>query len=123
MKRTSFGKRVMVFPTPLVRPITDHQPDPVGSASANGQRGIRSRRIFVIKQVRRLTAANAAGKKIQRILIFDDHPDSLRLVFGRRANPDVDLAAPPHTSPSHVILGLALILALVLGMVWPLIAG
>jgi hypothetical protein len=32
-----------------------------------------------------LPATNTQGKTIQRILIFDDDPASLRLVFGRRA--------------------------------------
>jgi hypothetical protein len=49
-----------------------------------------ARRIFVIKRAIRPPATNMRGKTIQRILIFDDHPDSLRLVFGRRASPRAD---------------------------------
>ena len=60
-------------------------------------------------------------KPARHILIFDNHPDSLRLVSEQHLNPDVDLAAPRHASPSHIILGLVLILTLVLGMFWPLI--
>ena len=48
----------------------------------------------MIKRAGHPTATNTDGKTIQRILIFDDHPDSLRLVFGRRANPRVDRTAP-----------------------------
>jgi hypothetical protein len=73
------------------------------------------------------------GRKIiRRILIFDNHPDSLLLVSGQNLNPDVDLAtgrarptgglaAPLHASLLHFVLGLALILVLVLAMFWPLL--
>jgi hypothetical protein len=80
-----------------------------------------------------MPADRGCKKTIRRILIFDNHPDSLRLVSGQRLNPDVDLAtgrvrvvaatglaAPPPTSPSHVILGLVLIMTLVVAMLWPL---
>jgi len=60
-------------------------------------------------------------KSARHILIFDNHPDSLRLVSQQNRNPDVDLAAPRNASPSHIVLGLVLILTLVLGMFWPLI--
>jgi hypothetical protein len=87
------------------------------------------RKIFVVKQVRRpfesrsgqaLPATNAAGKKVQRILIFDNHPDSLRLVFGRGATPWADLSDRQHgTSWAVVVLCMLELIALI-GMFWPL---
>jgi hypothetical protein len=58
------------------------------------------------------------GKRVQRVLIFDNHPDSLRLAAEQYLNPDADSR---HTSRSHIIFGLVLILTLVIGMVWPLL--
>jgi hypothetical protein len=66
-------------------------------------------------------AADLGCKTIRRILIFDNHPDSLRLVSRLRVGPDVDLAAPQFRSRSHLILGLVVIIALVLATIWPLL--
>ena len=64
--------------------------------------------------------ADLGGKTIRRILIFDNHPDSLRLVFGRRLNADVGPGAPQITS-RYIILGLVPILAVVLTTLWLLL--
>ena len=64
--------------------------------------------------------ANAAGKKTRRILIFDDHPDSLRLVFGRRPNPHVYLSAPRVISWELILASIVTIGALI-GMFWPIL--
>jgi hypothetical protein len=64
---------------------------------------------------------NLGGKTVRRILVFDNHPDSLRLVFRLRVRPDVDLAAPRYTSRPHLILELVAIMALVFAIVWPLL--
>jgi hypothetical protein len=61
------------------------------------------------------------GKVIRRILIFDNHPDSLRLVSTLLVRSDIDPAAPHYTSNSHVIVGLVIIMALGLAMIWPLL--
>ncbi len=61
------------------------------------------------------------GKTIRRILIFDNHPDSLRLVFGRRLNTDVDPGAPQITGRRYIILGLIPILAVVFATLWLLL--
>jgi hypothetical protein len=119
MKRTSFRKGVMVFPRPLVRPVIDRQLNLAQTSSGSGQRR-RTRKIFVIKQTSRLPLTNAAGRKIRRILIFDDHPDSLRLIFGRRANPHVDLFSPQRVSSWELILVSILTMGVLIGMFWPL---
>jgi hypothetical protein len=61
------------------------------------------------------------GKTIRRILIFDNHPDSLRLVFGRRLNADVDPGPPQITRWRYIILGLVPILTVVLATLWLLL--
>jgi len=110
----------MTFQAPFVRPVTDLHPDLARPAFENGQPGLRPRKIFVIKQASRLRATNTAGKQVQRILIFDDHPDSLRLVFGRRANPQIDLSVPPRTLPWELVLISMLTMGALIGMFWPL---
>jgi hypothetical protein len=61
--------------------------------------GVGARKIFVVKQTSHLPATNAApAKTVRRILIFDNHPDSRRLVFGRRAASHVHLSDPQRTT-------------------------
>jgi predicted dinucleotide-binding enzyme len=62
-----------------------------------------------------------ADAAIRSILIFDNHPDSLRLVSRLHASQDVDLAAPRYTSRSHVIIGLVVMIALAFAIAWPLL--
>ena len=57
---------------------------------------------------------------MRRILIFDDHPDSLRLVFGGGANPHIDLSAPQRVSSWELVLVSILIMVALIGMFWPL---
>ena len=110
----------MTFQAPFVRPITDLHPDLARPAFENEQPGLRARKIFVIKQASPLPATNTAGKQIRRILIFDDHPDSLRLVFGRRANPQIDLSVPPRTLPWELVLISMVTMGALIGMFWKL---
>src|SRR3984893_9580318 len=131
MKRERSDYRGMALPASFVRPGADDQLNLVRAFSVTGQRPGRTRKIFVIKKTSRLPSTNAAGKKIRRILIFDNHPDSLRLVSKQRLSVDVDLAtgrgrvavtnslatARP-IKPSHLVLGLSAILALLVGMLW-----
>jgi hypothetical protein len=58
------------------------------------------------------------GKTIQRILIFDNHPGTVRLISRRRPGPDVDLAALRRSHRCYAALALCLILILVLTTVW-----
>lgn len=129
MKRKNFRNRVMVFPAPFVRPIADRREDLARLSFRNGQSGPHTRKIFVIKQVRcpfscrsgqALPGTNAAGKTIRRILIFDDHPESLRLVFGGGANPHGDLSVPQRVSSWELILVSILTMGALIGTFWPL---
>src|ERR1700726_3525055 len=130
MKRKSFQHRQVSFPAPFVRPIANHQPNSARALSVSGQPGIRATRIFGIKESSRpldsrsgraLPATNAARKRIQHILIFDDHPDSLRLVFGRRVNPHIHLSAPPPASSWELILVSMLTMGALVAIFWPLL--
>jgi hypothetical protein len=65
--------------------------------------------------------ADFGRKTIRHILIFDNHPDSLRLISTRRLNMDVDLGPPKITSWRHIVLGLVPILAVVFATLWLLL--
>ena len=60
-------------------------------------------------------------KTIRRILIFDNHPDSLRLLSSLRARADVDLVGTRRAHPVYLIFALLLMLVLSIAMFWPLI--
>jgi hypothetical protein len=134
MKREWPHDRGMALPASFVRSSADDQLNLARAFSMTGSQRGRTRKIFVIKKTSRLPSTNAAGKKIRRILIFDNHPDSLRLVSKQRLSVDVDLATERGRvavtnslatarpiKPSHLILGLSAILALLVGMLWPLL--
>ncbi len=109
----------MALPTLFVRRITEGQLNLAQTSSGDRQRS-RTRKIFIIKKTSRLPSTNAAGKKIRRILIFDNHPDSLRLLFGERTNPYVDLSVPQRVSSWELIVVSILTMSALFGMVWPL---
>jgi hypothetical protein len=120
MKRKTSRRWAMLLPPGLVRPIAHRHPNLARLSFANEQSGPRTRKIFVIKQSRRLRSTNGADKKMQRILIFDDHPDTLRLVFGGGANPHGDLSVAPPASSWQLILISILTMGALIGMLWPL---
>ena len=110
----------MALPTSFVGRITEGQLNLARTSSVDRQRR-RTRKIFIIKQVSRWPASTTAeGRKIRRILIFDNHPDSLRLVFGERANPDVDLSVPQRASSWELVFVSILTMSALFGMFWPL---
>jgi len=116
MKRKDFRRRPIS--SPFVRPITGASVFPLSAASERPRR--RTRKIFVIKQARRLASTNGTEKTLRRILIFDDHPDSLRLVFERSASRHDDLTVPPRATSWDLILVSILATVAFLGMFWPL---
>jgi len=73
-----------------------------------------------VKKTSRLPATNGPVKTIRRILIFDDHPDSLRLILGRPANRHAYRPGADRTSSRNLILPGMAILAALLAMFWPL---
>ena len=81
---------------------------------------VGARKIFVVEQTSHLPATNAApGKMVRRILIFDNHPDSLRLVFGDHAASHVPLSDPQRTTSWGVALLWILVVGLMMAMFWP----
>jgi hypothetical protein len=120
MKRKSSRYLAMPFPARLVRPIAHSHPNLARLSFANGQSGPRTRKIFVIKQSRQVRSTNGADKKVRRILIFDNHPDTLRLVFGGGANSHGELSVAQPASSWDLILISILTMGALIGMFWPL---
>ena len=54
---------------------------------------------------------------MQHVLIFDGHPESLRLVFGS-ATSEIDLSRPPRASSRHLVLLSILIMGLLTAILW-----
>jgi len=119
MKRKDFRHRPISFPEQFVRPNAGASVFPLFAASENPRR--RTRKIFIIKQARRLAPTNGTEKKFRRILIFDDHPDSLRLVFGPGASRHDDLSVPPRATSWDFILVSILAIVAFVAMFWPLL--
>jgi hypothetical protein len=111
----------MPFSVHLVRPIENSHPSLFALPSAGGLPGLRAKKIFVIKQEIRVPRANDVHKKIRSILIFDDHPDSLRLVFGPDANRHVHLSAPQRVISWELFLASILTMGALIGMFWPIL--
>jgi hypothetical protein len=93
----------------------------MGDRLRRNSNGSTRRKIFSI--VAHPAPSDSGRNPVRSILIFDNHPDSLRLLFQHGANPDVDLPTARHYRPLHLLLGLVLILVLILGMFWPEIVG
>ncbi len=74
------------------------------------------KRIFAI--VSRPTLSQVKGKTIRRILIFDNHPDTLRLILDSGIDPDSGDAASRRTS---IICGSILIATITAAMLWALL--
>jgi hypothetical protein len=119
MKRENFRYRTMPLAVRVVRPI-ENPPNLFRLSSVNGYPSVHSKKIFVIKEVQRLPATTAARRKIQRILIFDNHPASLRLVFDRRADSHIHLVDPEPVSSVGIALIWILVVGLMMVMFWPI---
>jgi hypothetical protein len=74
----------------------------------------------VIAQVQRLPSKNGADKTMRRVLIFDNHPDSLRLVFGRSGHPQAPSSNLQPMAWPEVGLIWILVATLMVAMFWPL---
>jgi hypothetical protein len=122
MKRRSSHYRARAFNAPFLNPSGEgHSSNSFGFLSRGAQPGPRAKRIFIIRQAIQLPPTNSAeGKKAQHILIFDDHPESLRLVFGSTAR-KVNHSQPPRASASQLILLSILAIGLLIAILWPLL--
>ena len=74
----------------------------------------------IFEIVSRPIPTEAEGKTARRILIFDNHPNSLRLVLGTGVDLDSDDAAWGREKRKSIICGSILIAMLVAAMLWPL---
>jgi hypothetical protein len=122
MKRERFDYRRMALSGSFVRPKADNQFNAARDFSLTRQQHGQRRKISVIKQVIRVPSTNGKGKKIRRILIFDNHPDSLRLVSGSHPHyPYVDLRRPQRIGFWELVIASVLMIAGLVGMFWPLL--
>jgi hypothetical protein len=72
---------------------------------------LEQKRIFVLAS----RPVTESGKAIRHIVIFDNHPASLRLLFS------ADLMPRRRNEVFYAALAIALVLAAGLGMFWPLL--
>jgi hypothetical protein len=101
MSKKSFRYGGMPFQR-FVSSINCYYPTFFRSPPLTEQPGVRVTKTFVIRQSispfqsrsgEARTGTDAQDGTIQRILVFDDHPDSLRLVFGQSASPKANRPA------------------------------
>jgi hypothetical protein len=85
MKRNNFWQRPAPLPGQFIR--KPNESDKVNSVAFFGERPSIPKKIFVLRRTSRLTETNGPVKIVQRVLMFDDHPDSLRLILGPSADP------------------------------------
>ncbi len=85
--------------------------DSVCDSASSGKK-----RLFAI--VSRPIAAQVKGKAIRRIVIFDNHPDSLRLALESGADIDGDDAAARSERRASMVCASILIAILVAAMLW-----
>jgi hypothetical protein len=75
----------------------------------------------IFAAVSRPIPTDVGGKTIRHVLIFDNHPDSLRLIFETGVDLDSDAAAWRRETRTSVICGSILIAMVVAAMLWPLL--
>lgn len=85
MKRNNFARRPAALPGRFIR--EPNESDEVNSVPFPGERAYIPKKIFILKRTSRLMETNGPVKIVRRILMFDDHPDSLRLILGPSADP------------------------------------
>jgi hypothetical protein len=123
MKKGNSRDREMPRSWQFVRPPNDSRNLSLPRDPSLGRgAGVGAKKIFVVKQTRWLAPTQAAApKRVQQILIFDNHPDSLRLVSGHRgADSGFHVSDPPRTTSWGVALLWILVVGLMMAMFWPL---
>jgi len=89
-----------------------------GLSRLSGSASSEQKRIFAIVSPPILTSVD--GKTIRRIVIFDNHPDSLRLVLDSGVNVESNDAASRRERRTSIIRGLIVIAMLVAALLWVL---
>src|SRR4051812_38396928 len=123
MKRKNSRYRGIALSRSFVSPSTESQPTLAPTSCGDETQSSRRKRIFIVREVQLLPAADTTSRKMQRILVFDNHPETLRLIFGGRADADADFSEPQPTSLSEFVIATALTVVAVMGMFWPLFIG
>jgi len=82
----------------------------------SGSASLGQKRIFAI--VSPAIPTPVEGKTIRRIVIFDNHPDSLRLVLGSGVNLDSNDTASRRERGTAIICGFILIAMAVAALLW-----
>jgi hypothetical protein len=90
----------------------------IGTPLLRDSMGSGRRKIFAI--VAPPMSRDFGGNPGRRVLIFDNHPDSLRLIFGPQANGQIDFLEPQRTNLWEFVLVAAVTFAAVFGLFWPL---
>jgi hypothetical protein len=119
MKKRSSHHRARTFNAPVpTLPVEDRSANPFRFLSRGRRLGTGTKRFFIIKQAVQLPPTSSAGSRtVQHVLIFDDHPESLRLVFSAAAA-QVNLSRPPAASSRHLVLLSILIMGLLSAILW-----
>jgi hypothetical protein len=121
MKKRSSHHRARTFDAPvLTLPAEDRSANRFRFLSRGRRLGTGTKRFFIIKQAVQLPPTSSAGSRtVQHVLIFDDHPESLRLVFGGAAA-QVDLSRPPGASLWYLVLLSIVIISSLIAILWAL---
>jgi hypothetical protein len=69
----------------------------------------------------RLSSRNVSPGKVRHILIFDDHPESLRLVFDRAVDLRFHFFDRERMISWATVLVWGIVVALMMAMLWPLL--
>jgi hypothetical protein len=119
MKKRSSHHRARTFNAPvLTHPAEDRSANPFRFLSRGRRLGTGTKRFFIIKQAVQLPPTNSTeSRTVQHVLIFDDHPESLRLVFGS-ATPEIDLSRPARASSRQLVLLSILLMGLLSAFLW-----
>jgi len=119
-KRSSYHRARTLNAPVLTLPVEDRSANPFRFLSRGRRLGTGTKRFFIIKQAVQLPPTSSAGSRtVQHVLIFDDHPESLRLVFGGAAA-QVDLSRPPGASLWYLVLLSIVIISSLIAILWPL---
>jgi hypothetical protein len=74
-----------------------------------------------MRQTARLRVTGGSIKTVRRILIFDDHPDSIRLILGGSARRNVRCPHGRWSTLRVLILPSIAALTALVAMFWPLL--